>query len=101
MCPTFRLFPSVADFNADGKPDLVVEEAQDPYPNPWPTSVQVLAGEGSGKFAPPQNFSANTQVRFAQALSLSKGARPGIVFLPLVSDQTLNSFMGLLFNQTK
>jgi hypothetical protein len=47
-------FVSIADFNNDGHPDLLVPvetiPPPTPYPNPLPDKVQILFGDGHGSF---------------------------------------------------
>ena len=64
---------AVADVNGDGKPDLVVANANS-------NSVSVLLGNGNGTFQTQQTFAAGTDPRFSVAVADVNGdGKPDIV----------------------
>ncbi len=86
----------LVDLNRDGKLDLLL-----PFYNiNNPSSVQILAGEGNGRFTAPQSFGVYPDVTEVFALPLTTGARPDLL-LQKYDDQREEYYLELLLNQSK
>ncbi len=89
---------SLADFNGDGKLDLLTMLTSSLYNKVAP--VLVSAGQGNGRFASTQSFATFPYAYQAYALPFKKGARPNIIF-GNSTPQTAAQDLGLLVNETK
>lgn len=87
--------PQLADFNGDGKPDLLLPFYVEG--DGGGSSIEVLTGDGGGKFSSPQGFAAWTGLNSAAAFPLTTGGRPDILFS---ATPTHKSF-GLLVNESQ
>ena len=66
---------ALADFNGDGKLDVMLTDWTFPTNNTYIMPVLVLAGEGDGKFAAPQSFPAGRAATISPSQPPSRHSR--------------------------
>jgi hypothetical protein len=85
---------AVADVNGDGKPDLVVANSSDIWPDQ--RAVGVLTGNGDGSFEPAVTFDSGGGTFFVAVGDVNKDGKPDVVVV-----NTSGLGLGVLLNNTK
>jgi hypothetical protein len=95
---------ALADFNGDGKLDVMLTDWTFPTNNTYIMPMLVLAGEGDGKFAAPQSFPAgatSNNLTFPTAIAPFKTGGLPNVFLSNILTTSSGTFIYYLENQSK
>ena len=100
----YPMIEALADFNGDGKLDVMLTDWTFPTNNTFIMPMLVLAGQGDGKFAAPRSFPAgasSNNLTFPNCVAPFKvGGLPN-VFLSNILNTTSGTYIYYLENQSK